>query len=141
MYPIRKLVSETDRHSRPHRHRPSWAGRLTPTPLVGSRRKIQTDVKYARDGLRFEWDEKKARSNFSKHGIRFEEAKTAFDDPLCRFFQDDSHSSRELRERLIGEASTGCLLVVAFSESMPDLIRIISARRVTNQERLIYEQY
>ena len=30
--------------------------------------------------LRFEWDERKAESNLSKHGVSFEEAKTVFYD-------------------------------------------------------------
>jgi uncharacterized DUF497 family protein len=33
---------------------------------------------------RFEWDEKKAQSNLSKHGVSFEEATTVFDDLLAR---------------------------------------------------------
>ena len=28
--------------------------------------------------LRFEWDERKAKSNIVKHGVSFEEAKTVF---------------------------------------------------------------
>jgi uncharacterized DUF497 family protein len=32
--------------------------------------------------MRFAWDEKKAASNFVKHGISFEEAETVFGDPL-----------------------------------------------------------
>ncbi|WP_143141869.1 BrnT family toxin, partial [Xylella fastidiosa] len=31
----------------------------------------------------FEWDDKKAESNFRKHGIRFDEAALAFDDPFA----------------------------------------------------------
>ncbi len=30
--------------------------------------------------VKFAWDAKKAVSNFSKHGVSFEEAVTAFDD-------------------------------------------------------------
>jgi uncharacterized DUF497 family protein len=31
--------------------------------------------------LRFEWDERKNRSNRTKHGVWFEEAQSAFRDP------------------------------------------------------------
>lgn len=31
--------------------------------------------------LEFEWDEDKANANFKKHGVRFEEAKSVFNDP------------------------------------------------------------
>ncbi|HVZ71410.1 MAG TPA: BrnT family toxin, partial [Polyangia bacterium] len=32
--------------------------------------------------MRFEWDPEKARRNLAKHGVSFEEAATAFADPL-----------------------------------------------------------
>lgn len=28
--------------------------------------------------VRFEWDEEKSKTNYRKHGVRFEEAQTAF---------------------------------------------------------------
>ena len=31
--------------------------------------------------LQFEWDPAKATANFAKHGVTFEEARDAFDDP------------------------------------------------------------
>lgn len=42
--------------------------------------------------LSFEWDEGKNKQNRKKHGIWFEEAKTAFDDPNGRLFSDLEHS-------------------------------------------------
>ena len=33
--------------------------------------------------LIFEWDLKKAETNLKKHGVSFEEASTAFKDPLA----------------------------------------------------------
>src|SRR5258705_4784000 len=42
--------------------------------------------------LRFDWDEKKNRSNRSKHGIWFVEAQTVCDDPHGRLFVDPEHS-------------------------------------------------
>jgi len=35
-------------------------------------------------GLRFQWDERKNRSNKRKHGVSFEEAKTVFLDDNAR---------------------------------------------------------
>jgi uncharacterized protein len=32
----------------------------------------------------FDWDPKKARQNVAKHGLSFEKAVTAFDDPFGR---------------------------------------------------------
>ena len=31
----------------------------------------------------FEWDDAKAASNYRKHNVTFEQARTAFDDPDC----------------------------------------------------------
>ena len=47
--------------------------------------------------MRFEWDFSKARLNFSKHGISFEEASTIFGDPLSLTKPDPDHSQEEVR--------------------------------------------
>ncbi len=47
--------------------------------------------------MQFEWSEKKAASNLSKHGVSFEEARTVFDDPLYVDFYDPDHSEHEER--------------------------------------------
>ena len=39
-------------------------------------------------GYRFEWDVEKAASNVRKHGVTFEEASTAFRDPLALLMTD-----------------------------------------------------
>ena len=38
----------------------------------------------------FEWDDLKAASNFAKHGITFEMARDAFNDPFGLEWSDDS---------------------------------------------------
>lgn len=48
-------------------------------------------------GMKFDWDKNKANSNLSKHGVRFEEAKTIFNDPLYVDFYDPDHSEEEER--------------------------------------------
>jgi uncharacterized protein len=62
--------------------------------------------------LRFEWDERKNRANRRKHGVWFEEAQTAFDDPHARLFYDPEHSEGEERFILLGISSMARLLVV-----------------------------
>ena len=42
--------------------------------------------------LRFEWDPEKAAGNAEKHGVSFEEAATAFGDPLGKIVDDPRHS-------------------------------------------------
>jgi uncharacterized protein len=89
--------------------------------------------------MRFDWDENKAASNLSKHGVSFEEAKTVFDDPLYVDFYDPAHSEEEDRYLIVGESSQRRLLIASYTER-GNLIRLISAREVTRTERKVYEE-
>ena len=55
--------------------------------------------------LAFEWDSRKAAENFRKHRIRFEDAASAFGDPLSVTIPDPLHSQEEDRYVLVGERS------------------------------------
>jgi hypothetical protein len=91
--------------------------------------------------LRFEWDERKNRANRTKHGIWFEEALAAFDDPDARVFLDPEHSEEEDRFILVAVGATGRLLMVVHTyRETESIIRIISARLATKQERRFYEE-
>jgi len=89
---------------------------------------------------RFEWDKNKAVSNYSKHGISFDEASTVFDDSLAKVFDDEVPSIREQREIIIGHSINQRLLLVCFTERPNEVIRIISARLPTKQEQKDYEE-
>ena len=89
--------------------------------------------------LSFEWDRRKAASNFSKHGVSFEEALTVFADPLARIFDDEDHSIEEQREIIIGHSADDRLLVVCFT-AQGESVRILSARKSTRKERKDYEE-
>jgi uncharacterized DUF497 family protein len=89
--------------------------------------------------LRFEWDSKKAASNLRKHRVSFEEAALIFNDEFATFYEDPDHSQAERRYLAIGISARGRLLIVAFAYS-GERIRIINARRVTTQEREMYEE-
>ena len=52
--------------------------------------------------LRFEWDERKAKSNLSKHGVSFEEAKTVFYDDAALVIADPDNSETEDRFVILG---------------------------------------
>ena len=67
--------------------------------------------------MRFEWDDAKAAANRRKHGVTFEDAITAFDDPWALLAPDPKHSGSEPRSWLIGEADVGVLVVVSPSVS------------------------
>jgi uncharacterized DUF497 family protein len=89
--------------------------------------------------MRFEWDPEKAKRNLTKHGVSFDEAVTAFYDPLSATFDDPDHSDEEQRYITIGFSSQGRLLVVGHTER-GEIIRIISARRATAHERKKHEK-
>jgi len=87
----------------------------------------------------FEWDEAKAAANLAKHGVSFDDAKTAFDDPLYVDFYDPDHSADEPRYIIIGTSRQGRLLIVSYTERGA-AIRLISARELTSTEREAYEE-
>ena len=90
-------------------------------------------------GLKFEWDKRKAVLNIKKHGVSFENAATAFGDPLSVTIHDPKHSDDEDRFLLLGETQDKKLVVVAHTDRK-DTIRLINARPATRQERKDYEK-
>ena len=89
--------------------------------------------------MKFEWDAAKAAANTIKHRVSFDEAATAFLDPLAVSGTDPDHSAREQRQVTFGLSSLGKLLVVAHTYRAGS-IRIISARRADRSERKMYEE-
>ena len=92
--------------------------------------------------MRFEWDSKKASSNERKHGISFNDAITAFDDPYALIAPDGKHSTEsEIREWLIGEADNGVLVIIFTRRLEGRVYRLISARRANRKEKALYEEF
>lgn len=89
--------------------------------------------------MRFEWDPKKARANFRKHGVSFDEASTVFLDDFSLTGEDPDHSEDEDRFVTFGVSNAGRLLVVAHT-NRGERTRIISARPATLSERKLYEE-
>ncbi|MGH7717259.1 MAG: BrnT family toxin [Gemmatimonadaceae bacterium] len=87
----------------------------------------------------FEWDPGKAEANAAKHGVTFEEAASAFADPLGRIVDDPRHSAGEDRFVLFGLSDRQRLLAVMFTER-GERLRLISARPATRHERRDYEE-
>jgi uncharacterized DUF497 family protein len=77
--------------------------------------------------------------NRRKHGVGFEEAATAFGDPLSITVGDPVHSEDESRFVLIEASYRGRLVVVVHAER-GDGIGLISAREATRAERREYER-
>ena len=90
--------------------------------------------------IEFEWDPRTARANAKKHGVSFDEARTAFYDEEALVVEDPEHSEDEGRFVLLGLSSARRLLVVVHCfRGADDVIRIISARRATPSEAGQYE--
>ena len=89
--------------------------------------------------MRFEWDPVKAASNAKKHKVTFEVAKSVFYDDFAVQFFDEEHSTDEDRFLLLGMSSDARLLLVCHCErGGGDVIRIISARKATENEAQYY---
>jgi hypothetical protein len=89
--------------------------------------------------IEFAWDISKARSNQTKHGVSFDEAKTAFLDENARLLDDPDHSDREERFVLLGYSfQARCLIVSHCYRETDSVIRLISARRATANEEQMY---
>jgi len=86
------------------------------------------------------WDAAKAKVNFQKHGVTFEEAQSIFYDEFAVQFFDEEHSSAdEGRFLMLGMSSGANLLLVCHCErESGNVIRIISARRATKRESAFY---
>ncbi len=78
-------------------------------------------------------DENKNRSNKRKHGLSFEQALEVFKDEDRIEQYDELHSDDEIRWQTIGMAHD--ILFVVYTKREEDIIRIISARFATKEER------
>jgi len=89
--------------------------------------------------IQFAWDRRKAEANLVKHGVTFEEAKSAFLDESARLIDDPDHSENEDRFILLGYSlQARCLIVSHCYRESGSVIRLISARRATPREERQY---
>ena len=93
----------------------------------------------------FEWNPRKARDNYDKHGVGFDEAATVFRDSKALSVFDQDHNQSEERWISLGISEKGRLLIVihTFREESEDAvtIRIISSRKATKRETKIYGEW
>ncbi|HEX7191264.1 MAG TPA: BrnT family toxin [Thermoanaerobaculia bacterium] len=80
------------------------------------------------------WTETKANKNFAKHGVSFEEARDALDDPLSVEVPDTMHSVYEDRFFALAESPRGRMLAISYT-IRGEVAWFISARRATPSER------
>lgn len=89
--------------------------------------------------MQFEWDQNKNKQNLKKHGISFEEAIEIFDGIVFTNI-DDRFDYGEIREISIGAIQNVVIITVAHTDRA-GVIRVISARKATPQERKAYYEY
>ncbi|MDR2900367.1 MAG: BrnT family toxin [Treponema sp.] len=91
---------------------------------------------------RFEWDEDKNRINKEAHGLYFEEALSAFDDPYLLEFYDESHSNQwETRYKGLAQLQDFIILYLSYTEPASGRTRIISIRPAEPIEEKIYYEW
>jgi uncharacterized DUF497 family protein len=91
--------------------------------------------------IEFEWDEDKNTENIKKHGVSFREATTVFYDECALLINDPEHSTEEDRFIMLGYSFALKILVVCHCyRHKGEVIRIISARKASRDERKQYEE-
>jgi uncharacterized DUF497 family protein len=94
--------------------------------------------------MQFEWSDEKNVLNIKKHDVSFEEAKEVFLDSMHISKLDHRFDYFEERWITLGTTTKDKILVVAnmfFDEKGEEIIRIISARKANQKERIFYEQH
>ena len=90
--------------------------------------------------MQYEWDPAKAYTNQRKHRIDFADAVIVFTDDQAITMpddEDDDEYNYEERYVIIGADALGRILVVVFTWR-GNRIRLISARKATRREQIIY---
>jgi hypothetical protein len=83
--------------------------------------------------VQLEWGEEKRRANLAKHGIDFLEAAEMFRGPML-VAADNREDYGEDRLNGVG-LSKGRVLVVTFTEPRQNIMRVISLRKATKNEK------
>lgn len=95
------------------------------------------DIEYELRGIRFRWNQDKAKLNIKNHEVTFEQAAQVFFDPFVQH-QDASRNNQQ-RDGAVGCDFDFRLLFIVHIEIEDEFIRIISARKADAQERSRYE--
>jgi uncharacterized protein len=86
--------------------------------------------------MRFEWDERKRRSNLQKHGLDFFDVGAVLEAP--HIVVPSAHEGEEKRFLAVGILAGRLVTVVYTTRS--EAIRIISFRRARHEERQKYQE-
>jgi len=85
------------------------------------------DIEYESRGVRFRWNEDKAKLNAEKHGVSFEQAAQIFVDPFLRYF--DALRDGEQRDGAVGSDLNFRVLLAVHRVVEDEYIRVSSKGR------------
>ena len=89
--------------------------------------------------MKYEWDERKNKSNIRKHGFDFADAPEIFDGPMLVRL-DTRQEYGEDRWVGIGHIQNRVVVVVYLEKEDGETMRIISLRKALSYEREEYEK-
>jgi uncharacterized DUF497 family protein len=89
----------------------------------------------------FSWDDGNSRKSFEKHIVSQAEAEqTFFNSPLL-LLPDEKHSNKEVRYHAYGKTDKDRKLHITFTLRQDStLVRVISARDMHRNERVMYDK-
>lgn len=87
----------------------------------------------------FQWDDGNTDKNWELHRVSRAEAEQIFFNRPILVVADAKHSQRETRLAALGQTNDGRRLMIVFT-IRETLIRVISARDQSREERRVYEQ-
>lgn len=87
----------------------------------------------------FQWDAGNAEKNWKLHRVSQAECEQVFFNRPLRVAPDQKHSEQEPRRAALGRADAGRLLSIVFTVR-DTLVRVVSARDMSRNERRLYEQ-
>jgi len=90
--------------------------------------------------MKFEWDESKNQINIDNHGLDLGDGEELFNGRLPFLVAADTAEDYG-EDRWIGIGTiNGRVVVAIFTERGPDVIRLISLRKATQEEKRRYEE-
>ncbi len=87
--------------------------------------------------IQFEWDNSKREINLRKHKLDFDNVAEIFNGP--RILKSDNRGNYGEKRYLAFGFIKSRLVVVAYTERSPDIIRVISLRKANRREQKKFE--
>lgn len=89
--------------------------------------------------VEFQWDEGNINKNRFKHGVDKHECEEIFFNRPIIIFDDEQHSEKEKRYKVLGKTDRGRKMSLVFT-LRSSKIRIITARDQSKKEKELYEK-